>query len=352
MTNEQISKLEKAISNMKEKRSRIYFLVQDTKGNAKASVKYIYQMAMSLKNNGYNPIILHEKPDYYGVSSWTDEEFMTLEHKSIEGTNLEISPEDLIVIPEIYGFVMDQITKLPCGKIVLSQSYDYVFETLQPGQTWSSLGFLKCITTSEKQKEFLETEMRNISFDVIEPVISETFVPNKLPAKTIINVHTREHRDTVNLIKAFYAKFPQYRWFTFRDLRGLSEKEFAEAMKDSFCSIWIDQQSSYGTFPLESMKMNIPVIGLVPDIVPSWMNEDNGVWVNNKTIMTDVISDLIQNWLEDNINQALYENMKKTTDSLNTKEKFESSVVELFNRMIMTRLEGFENQLNKLQTVE
>jgi hypothetical protein len=352
MTNEQISKLEKAISNMKEKRSRIYFLVQDTKGNAKASVKYIYQMAMSLKNNGYNPIILHEKPDYYGVSSWMDEEYMTLEHKSIEGTNLEISPEDLIVIPEIYGFVMDQITKLPCGKIVLSQSYDYVFETLQPGQTWSSLGFLKCITTSEKQKEFLETQMRNISFDVIEPVISETFVPNELPAKTIINVHTREHRDTVNLIKSFYAKFPQYRWFTFRDLRGLSEKEFSEAMKDSFCSIWVDQQSSYGTFPLESMKMNIPVIGLVPDIVPSWMNEDNGVWVNNKTILTDVISDFIQNWLEDNINPALYENMKKTTDSLNTKEKFESSVVELFNRMIMTRLEGFENQLNKLQTVE
>jgi len=352
MTNEQISKLEKAISNMKEKRSRIYFLVQDTKGNAKASVKYIYQMAMSLKNNGYNSIILHEKPDYYGVSSWTDEEYMTLEHKSIEGTNLEISPEDLIVIPEIYGFVMDQITKLPCGKIVLSQSYDYVFETLQPGQTWSSLGFLKCITTSEKQKEFLETQMRNISFDVIEPVISETFVPNELPSKTIINVHTREHRDTVNLIKSFYAKFPQYRWFTFRDLRGLSEKEFSEAMKDSFCSIWVDQQSSYGTFPLESMKMNIPVIGLVPDIVPSWMNEDNGVWVNNKTILTDVISDFIQNWLEDNINPALYENMKKTTDSLNTKEKFESSVVELFNRMIMTRLEGFENQLNKLQTVE
>ncbi len=65
-----------------------------------------------------------------------------------------------------------------------------------------------------------------------------------------------------------------------------------------------------------------------------------------------MLSDFIQNWLEDNINPALYENMKKTTDLLNTKEKFESSVVELFNRMIMTRLEGFENQLNKLQTVE
>lgn len=138
MTNEQISKLEKSISNMTEKKSRIYFLVQDTKGNAKASVRYIYQMAMSLKNNGYNPIILHEKSEYYGVSSWIDSKYMELEHRSIEGTSLEISPDDLIVIPEIYGFVMDQITKLPCGKIVLSQCYDHIYETLQPGQTWNS----------------------------------------------------------------------------------------------------------------------------------------------------------------------------------------------------------------------
>lgn len=352
MTNEQIFKLETAITNMIEKKSRIYFLVQDTKGNDKASVKHIYRMAMSLKNNGFNSIILHEKPDYYGVETWLGDEYMSLEHRSIEGTNLEISPEDLIIIPEIYGFVMDQITKLPCGKIVISQSYDHIFETLQPGQTWNTLGFLKCITTSEKQKEYLETQMRNVSFDVIEPYISNNFVENIFPPKTIINVHTKDHRDTINLIKSFYAKFPQYRWFTFRDLRGLSEIEFAEAMKDSFVSIWIDQNSSYGTFPLESMKMNIPVIGLVPDIIPSWMNENNGVWVNNKTIVTDVISDFIQNWLEDNINPTIYENMKKTVESLPTKETFESNVTELFERLISTRMEGFKNQLNKLQITE
>jgi hypothetical protein len=74
MNTEQIQKLEKSINNMKEKLSRIYFIVQDTKGNAKASVRYIYQMAMTLKNNGYNSIILHEKPDYYGVSEWLGEE--------------------------------------------------------------------------------------------------------------------------------------------------------------------------------------------------------------------------------------------------------------------------------------
>ena len=353
MNQEQILKLEQSIQKMRDKKSRIYFLVQDTKGNAKASIRYIYEMALSLKNNGFNSIMLHETPEYFGVTDWLGEEYMTnLEHRSIEGSNLEISPEDLIIVPEIYGFVMDQITKLPCGKIVLSQSYDYIFETLQPGQTWTQLGFNKCITTSEKQKEYISTTMRGVSVDVIEPTISEVFEKQEFPPKTIIGVHTRDHRDTVNLIKTFYVKFPQYRWITFRDLRGLSQTEFTNAMKESFASVWIDSISSFGTFPLESMKMGIPVIGLVPNITPEWMNEENGIWINNQNMIIDVIADFIQNWLEDNINPKLYEEMDNTINKLSTKEKFESEVVELFAKMIDTRADSFEAQLSKLEITE
>lgn len=352
MNNDQFDKLERSINNMKEKLSRIYFMAQDTKGNVKASVRYIYQMAITLKKNGYNAIILHEKPDYFGVSSWMGEEYMTeLDHRSIEGTSLEISPDDLIIIPEIYGFVMDQITKLPCGKIVLSQAFDHIFETLQPGQSWNQLGFYKCITTSNKQKELIESVMRNVSIDVIEPCISDNFKKNEFPPKTIINIHTRDPRDTANLIKSFYIKFPQYRWITFRDLRGLSEIEFADAMKDSFVSIWVDQTSSFGTFPLESMKMGIPVLGLVPDITPSWMNEDNGLWVNNKTIIIDVLSDFIQNWLEDNLNPTLFEQMEKTMETISTVEKFENDTIKLFSEIFEKRITSFEDQLSKFETI-
>ena len=352
MSTENYEKLEKSINNMKEKLSRIYFMVQDTKGNAKASIKYIYHMALTLKNAGYNAIILHEKPEYFGVSSWLGEEYMTkLEHRSIEGTSLEISPEDLIIIPEIYGFVMEQITKLPCGKIVLSQAFDHIFETLQPGQSWPQLGFFKCITTSNKQKELIESTMRSVSVDVVEPFISDDFQKSKFPAKTIVNIHTRDHRDTTNLIKTFYIKFPQYRWITFRDLRGLSESEFADAMKESFVSIWIDQTSSYGTFPLESIKMGIPVIGLVPDIAPSWMSEDNGLWLNNKTLIVDILSDFIQNWLEDNLNPQLFEQMDKTIESISDTAKFEEETLSLFDKIFTTRLTSFEDQLSKYETI-
>ena len=353
MNQENITKLEQSIQNMKDKKSRIYLLVQDTKGNAKASVSYIYNLGMALLNSGYNPIMLHEKPDYTGVDSWLGGSYMEyLPHKAIEGTNLEVSPEDFIVIPELYGFVMSQIAKLPCGKIVLSQSYDYVLETLQPGQTWNQLGFFKCVTTSEHQKEFLSNLMRNVSYDVLEPFISDEFEPQVLPSKPIVAIHCRDQRDSMNIIKSFYIKFPQYRWITFRDMRGLTQKEFATTLKDCFLSVWVDEISSYGTFPLESMKVGIPVMGLVPNIVPTWMNEENGIWINNKIQIVDYIADFLQNWLEDNVNENLKEKMKETVSSLPTQYDFNKKAIELFEGYLKTRLTSFEEQLNKLETIE
>lgn len=349
MENQLQEKVKQSIKVLRDKQARIYFLVQDTKGNAKASVRLIYQMAKTLKDNGFNPIILHEKADYAGVIAWLDEEYMSLPHRAIEGQNLEISPEDFLVIPEVFGFVMDQVKQLPCAKIVLTQQYAHMLETLQPGQTWNQFGFLKCITTSSKQKEYIERVMRQISFDIVEPLISEEFTPKSTPAMPIIGIHTKDQSDAINIIKTFYLKFPQYRWFTFRDLRGLSEKEFANSLRDCFLSVWIDDHSGFGTFPLESMKSNVPVIGKVPNLSPDWMTEDNGIWITDQTLFPDIIADYVQNWLEDNIDPKIFEQMKTTVERYSDKQKFESSVVSLFEGYLNTRADSFENQISKTE---
>ena len=135
-------------------------------------------------------------------------------------------------------------------------------------------------------------------------------------------------------------------------MRGLSESEFANAMNESFVSVWIDPTSGFGTYPLESMKMGIPVIGLVPNLVPEWMNEDNGIWINNPNMLTDVIADVVQNWLEDNINPELYDGMEKTISNYTDLTKFNEEVVKTFSDMINTRLANFEDQLSKFITIE
>jgi hypothetical protein len=344
---EKILKLQKSIDNLANKSARIYLFVQDTKGNPKAAVRYIYQLGMALKKGGLNPIILHEKPEYIGVGEWLGDEYMTLQHRPIEGQNLEISPEDLIVIPEIFGFIMEQIKDLPCGKIVLCQAYDHIMETLQPGFGWANYGFLKCITTSEFQKEYITSVMRNVSVDILSPYISENFGTSEYPPKPVVAVHTRDQRKTLNFIKTFYLKFPQYRWIAFRDMRGLPEYEFSQYLKDCFLSVWIDETSGFGTFPLESMKTGVPVIGRIPNLQPHWMNENNGVWLIEENKMVDYTADFIQNWLEDNIKPELYDEMSKTVNQLTLKDEFEQTAVNLFSDYLQKRENNFREQLNK-----
>jgi hypothetical protein len=167
-----------------------------------------------------------------------------------------------------------------------------------------------------------------------------------------VSVVSRDQRKAVNFIKAFYLKFPQYRWVTFRDLRGISEQIFAEQLSESFLSVWMDETSGYGTFPLESMKSGVMCLGIRPNLMPSWMNESNGIWIDNENHLLDFTADLLQNWLEDNINEQIYSDMKTTVESLPTEESFNKTVTKLFDGYFESRIEGFKSQLNKLQTEE
>jgi hypothetical protein len=349
---DKIKKVELSLENLKNKECTFYFLVQDTKGNAKASIRYTYQMAKVLKDNGYKTCVIHEKDDYTGVSGWLDSEFMDIKHESIENQNLKVSPEDFIIIPELYGHVMEQLSSISCGKIVLSQSYDYILETLKPGESWADNKFFKCITTTESQKQNIKNLMSGVNIDVINPYIPEKFSKKDKPSKPIVSIHTRDQRDTMKIIKTFYLKYPQYRWITFRDMRGLNQDEFSTYLKDSFVSIWIDDISSFGTFPIESMISNTPVIGKIPHVKPEWMNEDNGIWTTDVISIPDILSEFIQNWLEDNINDELYEKSYLESSKYQDYDKFTNSIIDVFNSYIEIRKENFESQLEKIKESE
>jgi hypothetical protein len=186
--------------------------------------------------------------------------------------------------------------------------------------------------------------MKNVNFDIVEPLISDVFKKQSLPPKPIIAIHSRDQRESLNLIKTFYIKFPQYRWVTFRDMRGLSESEFAKGFQDVFLSVWIDDDSSFGTFPIESIKSNVPVIGKVPNIIPEWMNDDNGIWVYDENQIPDLVFNYIKNWMED----SLPDNLLKVADTLKDKytiEIFEKATVEMYNDL-------FEKKLTKLNTIK
>lgn len=342
-------KVQNSIENLATKQAKIFFLVQDTKGNAKASIRQIYLIAKSLKNNGFNPHILHESKNYTSVDSWLGEGYDDIPHVIIETGDLRISPEDFVVIPEIFGHALEQLSNIPSGKIILLQAYDHMLETLTPGASWSQYGFVKCITTTQDQKDYVSKIMRNTSFDIIEPHIPTIFNKKEKPPKPFISIHTREPRNTAKIIKTFYLKYPQFRWVTFRDMRGLIQEEFAENLKECFVSIWVDDESGFGTFPIESMASGTPVIGKVPNMKPSWMTDYNGVWTYDFNNIVDILAEFIQNWLEDNISESLYEHGFNTAEKYQDINMFETKIDMLFSSYLETRKNTFVEQLEKIK---
>ena len=84
----------------------------------------------------------------------------------LESGELKVGPADVVVIPELYGHVLEQIVQMPCQKIILCQAYDYILETLKPGFSWPNYGviggFLRGILwLKTKQLEFQIIYLRN-----------------------------------------------------------------------------------------------------------------------------------------------------------------------------------------------
>ena len=121
-------------------------------------------------------------------------------------------------------------------------------------------------------------------------------------------------------------------------------------LAQSAISVWVDNESGFGTFPLESMKCGVPVIGKVPNLQPEWMTEKNGGWTHEFNKIVDILGSFVNKWLEDEVPQEIYEEMDKTVESY-TKEEFTNSVKKLFDSISARKEKDVRIQLEKLTPV-
>lgn len=349
-------KLQNSIEKLKNKDFGIYFFTLDSKGNALAGIANIYEHVKILNELGYNAYILHEKNDYTDVSSWLGEEYSNLPHVSIESQELNIGPHDFVIIPEVFSNVMEQTKAFPSKRIVLSQSYDYILELLMIGTKWADYGINDVITTTNNQKEYIESLFGNLNVDIIPPAISDYFVPSEKPKKPIIAIHTRDQRDTLKIIKTFYLKYPQYKWVTFRDMRGMPKKTFSSILSECCLSVWVDDISSFGTYPLESINCDTPVIAKIPDMRTEWMEEDDKLtesilWTDSNLKIPELISSYMNLWLEDSVPEELYDKMSNLKGKY-TIEDLKKNVSIVYSKIVDNRIIELKAKEEELEKAE
>ncbi len=362
----QKEQVEGVLQKLHDKDFGLYFFTLDTKGNPTAGIANIYEHVKLLNELGYRAYILHEKNDYklngdengQGLADWLGQEYADLPHISIEGQELNIGPADFIVIPEIFSSIMDQVKGFPCKKIVFSQSYDYLLELLPIGKRWNiDYGFNDVITTSLKQAQYLSTLFPSIGLQVVPVSIPSYFKDSDKPKQPIVSVLTRNQGDAAKIAKAFYLQFPMYKWVTFKELRGLPRKKFASELAKSCLAVWIDETSGFGTFPLEAIECNTPIIGKIPNLVPEWMEtkdeegnpviNNNGVWTNTTLNLPELIATYLKVWLEDAVPAELLESMAVTKGRY-TEDRQKAELEIVYNNLVKARIEEFNNMVKAI----
>jgi len=348
---ENIEKLEIALSNLKENKSIVYFLTYDTKNNPRASVKYIYDLALTLKNNGTQTKILVEDKTYTSVESWLGETYKELPVVSIKEDKVEINIDDIIVVPEYYSNVLEQLSNVKCTKVILLQQKEYMFETLSIGSRWTDFGFDKVITTTQNSKKYITDFFPEVLVHIIPPIIGDNFKPSEKPLKPYVAISCRNRSKSRKLISEFYLKFPHLRWVTFRDMVQMTYDEFSSSLKECFVSLWIDDESTFGTFPLESMKCDVPVVGKIPNNEPDWLSE-NGMWTYDESKLVEILGTYILAWMEGvELTDEIKEKMKDTLLPYDTTIT-QNNIINVFNSFKNKRHDQIKNALEKLKTEE
>lgn len=351
MNKENLEKLNGSIEIIEGKKNKIYFLTYDTKGYARASVKHIYDIALTLKENGYDSKILVEDKTYGGVSDWLGNKYDSLEVLSIKEDGVQIKFEDILVVPELYSNALQQLSGIKCTKVMLVQQKEYVFESLPIGSKWFDFGFDSAITTTQSSKNYI-TELFPETFTyIIPPIIDDVFMKSDIPLKPYVAIFCRDRVINRKIISEFYLKYPQLRWITFKDMINQSYEEFANNLKECMVSVWVDDESTFGTFPLESMKCGVPVVGKIPKTEPDWLSE-NGMWTYDESKLVEILSTYVLAFIDGiELKPEVIDKMKETLvpyDSLTTK----NVIVSTFNSLNKIKVSQLNKLINKLTEKE
>ena len=365
MSNQTMSNADKvrlSISNLNEKKNKIMFFVPDVNGIPAASIYEIYFHGTLLKKSGYDVYILTEN-DKYEIPDFIETELVDLKHVSMESNNLTVSPEDLLVIPEIFTNVMEQTKALPCMRVVLFQSIDNASKALLPGYDWSNFGINHVLTTGKTMERFVEEFFGKGKFLMKSYNVSvPNYFKDKFPLKRpVISILVRNERELDKIVKLFLSKYPQYRWLNFEPMltnskppKQLRRKDFADKLSRNFAALWIDRISSHALFPLECMKVGTIPISYVPDITPEYLIENGkpienaGVWTDDFFQLPALIADTLRKFLDDEIGQNIYDDMKKIADKYSP-EISESQLLEIYNGYFTERITSLTTALNALE---
>lgn len=369
-----IGRIDEAIQKLKDKDFTLYFFVVDSRNIPNGSMRYTYQLAKEFYDKGYNVKMIYQLDNEYseeeikaiegkngyvderrrfvGVGRWMGESFASLPHMNIQKEQWVVGPYDFLFVNEAFSSFMYEVgkNKIPCMKYAILQNYAYLTEFIPIGQQWANYGIDRVIATNKHVAELTEQVFPYIKghTHVIPPYIPAYFRKPVVAKNLIVNIIANNQSDTNRIVKTFYWKYPEYSFVTFRDVRQYPMADFAKMMQDSCITVWVDDKTPFGYSALEAMRCGNIIIGKIPEDIPEWMSDNNGLWFQNIKDAPEIISKVVKAWMNDAMPEEILTAMEETNKKY-TYTEYEGNVKKLAEDIIEERISEFEGIKKNIQ---
>lgn len=316
-----VQRIQSEIEKLDNLSNHFYFMVFDTKGTASGSLEYIYRMAYTLKENGYNVTMLHQETEFVGVKEWLGEEYASLPHENINGGEIAVSPSDVLFIPEIFSQVMVQTKNLPCKRVAILQNYDWMLEQMPFASKWNTFGIGEAVVNTISNAARVQAVFPAVQCHIVKPCVSEEFANDVDVKKMVVNIYAPNQSDISRIVKPFYWKYPNFNWLSFKDLRGMSKQAMAEELKNGAITIWVDEEAPVGYTALEAMKSGSIVLAKSPKNDLGWNLDEKGelinccIWFDTFDFLHKQLANVVRAWTMDKVPSVLTEKAKEVVEN-------------------------------------
>lgn len=252
-------------SKLLDNNFKVFVFINNTKGRYHEAIEWLYQIALGYKQKGCDVYVMHENKDYI-IPSNIDDRYESLKHISltdIPAQNIEISVNDLFIIPDVFIELVDSLKqqKIPAEIVLAIQNTDVLFNMLEIGEHLLHKGIRQVLVMQDSNKEYLQEYFKSIVFHVIPPYVKKCYMESYSKPKDLL-VLLADGSDILytNLIKKFYLKYPQYTFVPFKVIDDSSSEQTALNIKNASILVSLNYGVLNSSRARQALAANTPVL--------------------------------------------------------------------------------------------
>jgi len=229
----------------------IYYLCPDYQ-QPSGGLRVIYRHVDLLNAAGMRASVLHHSDGF--SCRWFEHSTRTLGAPSVQ-----LTPDDILVVPEIYGPYLD---RLPTGPrlIAFNQNAYLTYDRVPAGQTVRYDRFEAALTVSEDSAEYLRFAFPGLRVAVATNAIDpNVFFPAQTPpGRRLALIPRKRPADADQVLRLLGDRL---RHWEVTAIAGASEAETAATLRSSAIFLAFGYQEGFGLPAAEAMASGCYVIG-------------------------------------------------------------------------------------------